>query len=176
VGLFGKKLTADEQAELETITDSLSSMGSHLKESYDEFMSSIESLYTRCTPPAGWTGRSPKERSIITPPLVKPVGAEKLIEPAKRSADKYMETLSEAEVKLATMELPEWCKRKHRKAYKELQDFLHVHKVCLGSIVKSLSPPDALQVWTPEGTKLNMFVSGINQLYMFHPSNSLRSF
>ncbi|MDD5591589.1 MAG: hypothetical protein PHY18_06690 [Dehalococcoidales bacterium] len=148
---FSKKLTAAQQAELESITYTLDSLRSELSGNYDSFYSSVNELYDCCRPTT----------KMI---LIEPIGAEELIPPSKKATEDYLVSLLEAQTKLTKIELPTWCKKKQRKSYEDLQSFLKSHVTMLHSIIIALSPPDALKTRTPDGAKLNMFVSGMNFL------------
>lgn len=102
MGLFGKKLTAEQQEELNIATGNLNSLSADCREAYNQFKSSIKELYLICRPTRQMN-------------LVEPAGEENLIQLSKRAADEYLRTVLGAQSRLSAIELPKGIKKKHRK-------------------------------------------------------------
>lgn len=150
MGLFAKKLTFEQEAQLKKYADELSSICSPCTQALTEFWTSVKELYTYCYT-AGTSGK------------VEPVGVEHLIQPAKKSSENYMDILATAQSKFSEIQPEKWFPKKYRKENESWKLFFDGSLGFLPMVIESLGPPDPLKNQARYGgkEKLHMFLEGM---------------
>ena len=94
-----------------------------------------------------------------------PVGVNRLIKPALKSATKYRDSLADAQLKFTSLEIRGLFPKKLKTEIDTWDLFFKGQLSPLSMTIQSLSPPDPLKMLAREGgAKLNMFVSGMNMI------------
>ena len=150
---FRKKLSEEQQLELEKVADALTAKCIELDEAFAAFGVSIEALYHKCDK-ASETGSS--------------VSASKAEVTQARSAVKaYRQVLQGTQDAFKSMPLKSWYPKDFKRAYEEWPARLDMREGFLGFMDEAIREPKPLIVGTGIN-RPNKFFSGFNLLNDFH--------
>lgn len=154
MGLFRKKLTLAQQAELQEFTNTLQALREPCTKAMNDFMANTVYLGYICRSTLYQTGPIPQ---LDTAPLVKT---------ALVAADSYRNLLTSARADVSSLIVANWYPKKYRKAWDswvfDLDYLLH----CLGRVLEALEQPEPLKYDPEHGVnKLAEFVTAYSWIY-----------
>lgn len=187
MGLFSKKLTSEQQRELEGFSKTLASIQHEYEEAMRPLLTNTKDLYGICrlalqenrdlrakeylTEMAG-DYRHPSWLVSVTAderPL-EPIDTASLIGIAGETIQKYNEDMTQLQRQISSIEIADW----YPKKYKEACDTWALHlkailKYLEIMLIPSLKQPESLK-HDPEHSndKLNLFVGGLDYIAGFH--------
>ena len=151
MGLFSKKLTPEQEEEVQEYIDRLRSICVPCVRAWQRFMQDMHELMLICQP----AGVSESD----------PIGVEDLIKPALESANNYRNLLIDGRAEFSTLETKEWFPKNLKYELDSWYLFLVVQLHYIPAVIRSLSPPDPLKMWITDGqSKLNLFIESMDSI------------
>jgi len=187
MGLFSKKLTSEQERELEGFSKTLASIQHEYEEATRTLFTNAKDLYGICrlalqenrdlrakeylTEMAGdyrhpsWSvSVSADERPLD------PIDTASLIGIAGETIQKYNEDMTQLQRQISSMEIADWYPKKYKKAcdtwdlhLKAILQYLEI------MVIRGLKQPESLKHDPEHGNdKLNGFVAGLDYIARFH--------
>lgn len=180
MGLFSKKLTPQQELEIQEFSNTLYKVRQECEEALYNMVSETKDLYHICRQ-ALREDRDLKSNEYLLdvvgnyryPNYVPKVPEETidistLIEKAKESIQVYGDFLAHTQTKALSLRPANWYPKKYKKVYDSWASYFNLRRQHLEMATHALQPPDPLKHDPRHGNdKLNEFVYALNTIAMF---------